>query len=42
MDTGGHATERRDGGSTEKAEKERPKAPRPIIGMQDERGGKGT
>ena len=42
MDRGGHAIEQRDGGSTEKAEKGRPEAPRPIIGMQDERGGKGA
>jgi len=27
--------------STQKAKKDHPKAPEPIIGMQDERGGKG-
>ncbi|KLJ13396.1 hypothetical protein EMPG_11647 [Blastomyces silverae] len=35
-------TERNHGGSTKNAEKEFPEAPRPIIGMADERGKKGS
>lgn len=39
---GGAATQQRDSTqSREKAQKENPKAPGPIIGMEDERGGKG-
>ena len=42
MDTGGHATQQRDTTkSAEKSKKENPEAPQPVIGMQDERGGKG-
>ncbi|KAF2140609.1 uncharacterized protein K452DRAFT_359650 [Aplosporella prunicola CBS 121167] len=41
--TGGGATSRRDErGSTAKAKKEHPEAPDVVIGMQDERGGKGN
>lgn len=41
-DQGGHATQQRDTSrSKEKAKAENPKAPGPIIGMEDERGGKG-
>lgn len=42
-DTGGHATEQRDSrNSTQKAKQEHPEAPGVVIGMQDERGGKGA
>ncbi|KAF2239219.1 hypothetical protein EV356DRAFT_502209 [Viridothelium virens] len=41
-DQGGQATEERDTTkSTEQAKKEHPEAPDVVIGMQDERGGKG-
>jgi hypothetical protein len=41
--TGGTATEQADSqGATAKARKEHPEAPQTIIGMQDERGGKGA
>ncbi|KAF2087382.1 hypothetical protein K490DRAFT_13253, partial [Saccharata proteae CBS 121410] len=40
--TGGQATSRRDErNNTERAKKEHPEAPDVVIGMQDERGGKG-
>ncbi|KAG9515074.1 hypothetical protein KCU71_g10899, partial [Aureobasidium melanogenum] len=42
-DEGGTATQRRDANnSTSKAKKENPEAPDVVIGMQDERGGKGA
>jgi len=42
-DEGGTATQRRDSNnSTAKAKKENPEAPDVVIGMQDERGGKGA
>ncbi|KAL1618482.1 hypothetical protein SLS54_007210 [Diplodia seriata] len=41
--TGGSATSRRDErSSTARAKKEHPEAPDVVIGMQDERGGKGV
>ena len=41
-DEGGSATQRKDvDKSTEKAKKENPEAPDVVIGMQDERGGRG-
>ncbi|KXL47586.1 hypothetical protein M433DRAFT_173214 [Acidomyces richmondensis BFW] len=41
-DTGGNATRERDeNDSTAKAKQENPEAPDVVIGMQDERGGKG-
>ncbi|OCL11313.1 hypothetical protein AOQ84DRAFT_287503 [Glonium stellatum] len=41
--TGGNATEEKDSaGSTQKAKQEHPEAPDVVIGMQDERGGKGA
>lgn len=41
--SGGHATEERDSaGAMKKAKKEFPEAPDVAIGMQDERGGRGT
>ncbi|KAL5119558.1 hypothetical protein ACEQ8H_002404 [Pleosporales sp. CAS-2024a] len=41
--SGGNATEQRDSaGGKEKAKKEFPEAPDVAIGMQDERGGKGS
>jgi len=41
--TGGNATERGDTqGATAKAKREHPEAPQTVIGMQDERGGKGA
>ncbi|KAG9771264.1 hypothetical protein KCU95_g15710, partial [Aureobasidium melanogenum] len=42
-DEGGTATQRRDSNdSTAKAKKDNPEAPDVVIGMQDERGGKGA
>ena len=42
-DEGGTATQRRDANnSTAKAKQENPEAPDVVIGMQDERGGKGA
>ncbi|KAG9535292.1 hypothetical protein KCU77_g23655, partial [Aureobasidium melanogenum] len=42
-DEGGTATQRRDSNnSTSKAKKENPESPDVVIGMQDERGGKGA
>ncbi|CAD0097041.1 unnamed protein product [Aureobasidium vineae] len=42
-DEGGTATQHRDSNnSTAKAKKENPEAPDVVIGMQDERGGKGA
>ena len=42
QDKGGHATAEKDVRSTAaKAKKEFPEAPDTVIGMQDERGGKG-
>jgi len=42
QDTGGSATRQKDErNSTSKAKKEHPEAPDTVIGMQDERGGKG-
>jgi len=42
-DQGGTATQRRDSNnSTAQAKKEHPEAPDTVIGMQDERGGKGA
>jgi hypothetical protein len=42
-DQGGTATQRRDSNnSTAQAKKEHPEAPDVVIGMQDERGGKGA
>jgi hypothetical protein len=42
-DEGGTATQRRDSNnSTAQAKKEHPEAPDVVIGMQDERGGKGA
>ncbi|KAG9995233.1 hypothetical protein KCU80_g24505, partial [Aureobasidium melanogenum] len=42
-DEGGTATQRRDANdSTAKAKKENPESPDVVIGMQDERGGKGA
>jgi hypothetical protein len=42
-DEGGTATQRRDSNnSTSQAKKEHPEAPDVVIGMQDERGGKGA
>jgi hypothetical protein len=42
-DTGGHALRQKDErDSTAKAKKEHPEAPDVVIGMQDERGGKGV
>ncbi|KAF2774214.1 hypothetical protein EJ03DRAFT_370325 [Teratosphaeria nubilosa] len=41
-DTGGHATRQKDErNSTAKAKRDHPEAPDVVIGMQDERGGKG-
>ncbi|KAF2834225.1 hypothetical protein M501DRAFT_1001380 [Patellaria atrata CBS 101060] len=41
--TGGTATEQKDNqNSVERAKRENPEAPAPAIGMQDERGGKGS
>ncbi|KAF2643792.1 hypothetical protein P280DRAFT_216944 [Massarina eburnea CBS 473.64] len=41
--SGGHATEGKDSAKgAAKAKKENPEAPDPAIGMQDERGGRGT
>jgi len=41
--TGGNATGQNDNeGATAKAKKEHPEAPDTVIGMQDERGGKGA
>lgn len=43
QDTGGSATRQKDErDSTAKAKKEHPEAPDTVIGMQDERGGKGA
>jgi len=43
QDTGGSATRQKDErNSTEKAKKDHPEAPDVVIGMQDERGGKGA
>ncbi|TKA83331.1 hypothetical protein B0A55_00617 [Friedmanniomyces simplex] len=43
QDTGGQATRQKDErGSTAKAKKDHPEAPDVVIGMQDERGGKGA
>ncbi|KAF2729365.1 hypothetical protein EJ04DRAFT_414288, partial [Polyplosphaeria fusca] len=40
--TGGNATEQKDSvGGVKKAKKEFPEAPDPVVGMQDERGGRG-
>jgi hypothetical protein len=40
--TGGNATGQSDSqGATAKAKREHPEAPQTVIGMQDERGGKG-
>ncbi|KAH9826022.1 hypothetical protein Tdes44962_MAKER03805 [Teratosphaeria destructans] len=42
QDTGGHATRQKDErNSTAKAKRDHPEAPDVVIGMQDERGGKG-
>ena len=42
QDKGGHATTEKDvGSSAAKAKKDYPEAPDTVIGMQDERGGKG-
>jgi len=38
---GSQAATEKGGGYNEKAKKDHPKAPGPVIGMNDERGGKG-